>query len=256
MLRIGVIMIVDVRDKVIVITGSSRGIGREMVKRFAQEDAKVVINYLNSYEDALKLYKEITEHNKNCIMVKADVTKQSEVKLLCEETIKAFGQVDVLINNAGMCSDNLIPMMTERQWKQVIDVNLNSVFLCSRIFAKEMMKKRQGKVINITSLKGQLGSEGQTNYSASKAGIIGFTKALAKELGMFNISVNAVCPGFIVTDLNRHNSKKKAIAEKMSTLGVNGSLEDLLNFMIYISSEKFNYVSGRVFNVDSRIFLS
>lgn len=246
-------MIVDVRDKVIVITGSSRGIGREMVKRFAQENAKVVINYLNSYEEAFKLYKEIAEYNSNCIMLKADVTKQSEVKVLCKETIKAFGQVDVLINNAGMCSDNLIPMMTENQWKQVIDVNLNSVFLCSRIFAKEMMKKRQGKIINIASLKGQLGSEGQTNYSASKAGVIGFTKALAKELGRFSVSVNAVCPGFIRTDLNRNNKNKVNIAREMSALNEWNGLEDLLNFVVYVTSDKFKHVSGRVMNLDSRI---
>lgn len=246
-------MIVDVSNKVVVITGSSRGIGKEVTMRFAQEQAKVVINYLNSYKEALDLYEEIHEFNKDVILVKADVTKQNDVKILCYETIKAFGRVDVLINNAGMCSDNLIPLMTEEQWKQVIDVNLNSLFLCCRVFAKEMIKKHQGKIINIASIKGQLGSEGQTNYSASKAGVIGFTKALAKELGVFNISANAVCPGFVVTDLNRNNHKKREIAEEMSALEVGSSLEDLLSFLIYLSSQKMNSVSGRVFNIDSRI---
>lgn len=247
-------MNVNISNKVVVITGSSRGIGREMAKGFAQEHAKVVINYLNSYDEALKLYKEINENNKNCIMVKADITKQEDVKQLCKKTIDAFGCIDVLVNNAGICSDNLTPLMTELQWRKVIDLNLNSVFLCSRIFAKEMMKRKEGKIVNIASFKGQVGSEGQANYSASKAGIIGFTKALAKELGRFNISVNAVCPGFIVTDLNKHNTMKRVIAEEMSVLGVGDNLMNLLNFIIYISSGKFNAVSGQVFNIDSRIW--
>ena len=184
-------MIVDISNKVVVITGSSRGIGSDMAKRFAKENAKVVINYFNSYENAKNTYNEILVYNKNCIMVRADVTKQEDVKRLCAKTIEAFGQVDVLINNAGICSDNILPMMTEKQWNDVININLTGIFLCSKIFAKEMIKKRQGRILNIASLKGQIG-EGQTNYSASKAGVIGFTKALAKELGRFNISVNAI----------------------------------------------------------------
>lgn len=246
-------MNIDIRGKTIVITGSSRGIGREMVIRFASEGANVVINYLNSHDMALELYKEIRAYNPNCIMVKADVTKQDQVNNLCSETIKKFGSVDVLINNAGICSDNLIALMTEKQWKQVIDTNLNSVFLCSRVFSKEMIKRRKGKIINIASLKGQIGSEGQTNYCASKAGIIGFTKALAKELGRFCISVNAVCPGFIITDLNRHSGNKKNAAQNMSVLNIDGCLDNLLDFIIYISSEKFGLVSGQVFNIDSRL---
>ncbi|MCX7923060.1 MAG: 3-oxoacyl-ACP reductase FabG [Clostridia bacterium] len=247
-------MNISVEGKSIVITGSSRGIGRNMAVKLAKEGAKIVINYLNSRDKALELYEEIINYNKDCLLVKADVTKQEDVKKLCVETIKGFGQVDVLINNAGICSDNLIQLMTERQWKEVINVNLNSMFLCSRFFSKEMIPRRQGKIINISSLKGQLGSEGQTNYSASKAGVIGFTKALAKELGRFNISVNAVCPGFIVTDLNRHNESKKHAAQKMSVLDIDNSMEELLNFILYISSNAFRYVSGQVFNIDSRLF--
>lgn len=246
-------MNIDISNKVVVITGSSRGIGKEMAKKLAEEKAKVVINYSKSDDDALLLFTKLTEVNQNCLLVKADVTKQNEAQRLCKETIKAYGQVNVLINNAGMCSDNLLPIMTEKQWKQVLNVNLNSVFLCSRYFSKEMIKQKQGKILNIASLKGQLGCEGQTNYCASKAGVIGFTKALAKELGRYDISVNAICPGFIVTDLNRKNKEKREIAEKMSVLSSQKTLDDLLNFMIYISSDNFNSVSGRVFNIDSRI---
>ena len=246
-------MNIDISGKVMVITGSSRGIGKEMAKKFAEENAKVVINYSKSDDDALQLYAQLTKSNQSCLLVKADVTKQNEAQRLCKETIKAFGQVDVLINNVGMCSDNLLPVMTEKQWKQVLNTNLNSVFFCSRYFAKEMIKQKKGKILNIASLKGQLGCEGQTNYCASKAGVIGFTKALAKELGRYNISVNAICPGFIVTDLNRKSIEKKEIAEKMSIIPSQSTLDDLLDFMVYISSDKFNSVSGRVFNIDSRL---
>lgn len=246
-------MKVDVSNKVIVITGSSRGIGKELAKAFAKEQSKVVINYLHSENEALQLYDEILVYNPNCIKVKADVTKQEDVLKLYYETISAFKKVDVLINNAGICLDNPIQLMDEKQWRMVLDVNLTGAYLCSRAFSKAMIYQQNGKIINIASLKGQEGSEGQVNYCASKAGLIGFTKSLAKELGKFNISVNAVCPGFIVTDLNRHNEKKQIAAEQRSVLKMHSILDDLLNFIIYISSDKFTGVSGRVFNLDSRI---
>lgn len=246
-------MIVDVSGKVIVITGSSKGIGKELVKAFAKEQSKVVINYLHSENEALQLHDEILVYNLNCIKVKADVTKQEDILKLYHETISAFKKVDVLINNAGICDDNPIQLMPENQWRKVLDVNLTGAYLCSRVFSKAMIHQQNGKIINIASLKGQEGSAGQVNYSASKAGLIGFTKSLAKDLGKFNISVNAVCPGFVVTDLNRHNEEKKVKADQRSVLKMHSILDDLLNYIIYISSDKFIGVSGRVFNLDSRI---
>jgi 3-oxoacyl-[acyl-carrier protein] reductase len=246
-------MIVDVKEKVVVITGSSRGIGKKVARRFAEENAKVVINYLNSFDEPKTLYDDIARYNKNCIIVKADVTDKQQVEEMYRKTIDAFGTVDILINNAGICSDNLLFFMSDKQWKDVINVNLNSVFLCSKIFSREMVKKNSGKIINIASLKGQLGSGGQSNYSASKAGIIGFTKALAKELGIFNVSVNAICPGYITTSLNRNNVVKRVCAEQESVMQIDRNINELLDFIIYISSDKFNYVTGRVFNIDSRI---
>jgi 3-oxoacyl-[acyl-carrier protein] reductase len=244
---------VDISGKVVVITGSSRGIGKELVKVFAKENASVVINYYNSEIEAKELYEQVTKINSNCLLIKADVTKASEVSLLYHETVKKFGRVDVLINNAGICDDNLIQVMTLEQWSKVLDVNLTGTFLCSREFSKIMIRQKCGKIINIASLKGQEGCEGQVNYSASKAGIIGFTKSLAKELGKYNIAVNVLCPGFIVTDLNRHNSHKKEVAKKKSILNIDDSLSDLLRFIIYISSDCFIGISGRVFNLDSRL---
>lgn len=246
-------MNVDVSEKVIVITGASRGIGKEIALAFAKENASVVINYFQSEDAARKLLDEIREYNSKCIKVKADVSKMHEVIRLYDVTYRKFGKVDVLINNAGICEDNFISLMTENEWKKVIDINLTGAFLCSREFSRLMMVQEKGKIINIASVKGQEGCEGQVNYSASKAGLIGFTKALAKEVGKYNISVNAVCPGFIETDLNRSNKMKKEIAQRKSLLSCNYAMEDLVNFIVYISSEKLRGVSGRVFNLDSRL---
>ncbi|MDD4698893.1 MAG: 3-oxoacyl-ACP reductase FabG [Oscillospiraceae bacterium] len=245
-------MNIDLRDKVVVVTGSSKGIGKELIKAFAKEGSQIVINYFQSEEAANQLYNQIIKHNKKCIRIKADVTNQADVDHLCSETISTFGRIDVLVNNAGICDDNLIQLMPEEQWRRVIDVNLTGTFLCCRAFSKIMIRQGFGSIINISSLKGQGGCEGQTNYSASKAGLIGFTKSLAKELGMYNISVNALCPGFIVTDLNRHNDEKRKIAMEKSLMSIDNSLHDLLNFILFLSSDRLLGVSGQVFNIDSR----
>lgn len=247
------VMNVNVSGIVVVITGASRGIGRALAIEFAKEQAYVVVNYNRSYLEAEKLMHEINAYNKNCLFVQADITKQEDVIRLCDETMKKFGKVDVLINNAGICEDNLIYLMSREEWQKVIDTNLTGAFLCSRTFSKIMIRQKKGKIINISSLQGQEGSVGQVNYSASKAGLIGFSKALAKELGCFNISVNTICPGFIVTDLNRHNIGKKEFATKKSVLQMSFALENVINFTIFLSWAEIDGISGRVFNLDSRI---
>ena len=246
-------MNVNLSKLVVVITGASRGIGRALAIAFAKEQAYVVINYNRSCIEAEELKDEINIYNKNCLFVQADITRKEDVSKLYTETMQKFGKVDVLINNAGICEDNLIQLMSEKQWQKVIDTNLTGVFLCSRAFSKAMIHQKKGKIINISSIKGQEGSPGQVNYSATKAGIIGFSKALAKELGYFNIGVNTICPGFIVTDLNRHNMEKKRIAENRSALKIHSALENLINFTIFLAWEKTDGISGQVFNLDSRI---
>lgn len=243
----------DISNKVVVITGSSRGIGSELALAFAKERAIVVINYCHSKEKAKGVYKQVLKYSTNSIMICADVTNPYDVATMCCKVVEKFGRVDILINNAGICDDNLIHMMSLCQWKKVIDVNLTGTFLCCKEFSKIMINQCVGKIINIASIKGQNGSVGQVNYSASKAGVIGLTKALAKELGQFNISVNAVCPGFIVTDLNRYNAKKIEIAKKKSLLSFDNALKELIDFIIYASSDSFSQVSGRIFNIDSRM---
>ena len=246
-------MVVNVSNKVVVITGSSKGIGKSLALAFAKEQAKVVINYFQSETEAQQLNDDISKYNNDCMLIKADVTKPSDVSGMYHEVVNKYGCVDLLINNAGVCDDNLIQMMPLEQWQKVIDVNLTGTFLCCREFSKIMIKQKYGKIINIASLKGQEGSAGQVNYTASKAGIISLTKSLAKELGQYNIAVNAVCPGFVVTDLNRHDDTKKSKAENRSLLSIDYGLHDTINFLIFMSSSMFSGISGRVFNLDSRL---
>lgn len=240
-------------NKVVVITGASRGLGRELAIGFAKENAKVVINYLNSEDCAKELLKEIESYNDNCMIIRADVTNSNDVRNMYQTVIRIYGKVDVLINNAGITSDHFVNIMNATQWNNVINTNLTSVFLCSRCFSKSMIKSNSGKIVNISSIKGQLGSEGQSNYAASKAGVIAFTKSMAKELGKKGISVNAICPGFIVTDLNYKSTSKKEIAKRMSAMSLENGLIDFVNFTLFIASDNMQGVSGQVFNIDSRI---
>ncbi|KAA6470409.1 SDR family NAD(P)-dependent oxidoreductase [Bacillus cereus] len=240
--------------KVIVITGASKGIGRKLAIHLAQSGAKIVLNYNNSNSSEIEEYLRINNiHEEQFLLVQGDISKFAEVKTLYERAVKAFGKIDVLINNAGICNDNLITSMTEQQWNQVVDTNLTGTFNCCKIFVNHMINNEIGKIINIASLQGQIGSEGQINYSTSKAGLIGFTKSLAKEVGKHNISVNAVCPGMIVTDLNRNNVNKLEKSLNKSVMCMDNVLEDLLNFILFLSSDLLTCVSGRVFNIDSRI---
>ena len=213
-------MRIDVSKKVIVITGASKGIGASLAWKFAKEQAYVVINYFHSESQAIELYKKICQFNSNCILVKADVTKPEEVRTLYKRTINRYGKIDTLINNTGICDDNLVQLMTIKQWNRVINTNLNGTFLCSREFSKTMIRQKQGKIINIASLKGQEGCIGQANYASSKAGIIALTKTMAKELGKYNIAVNAFCPGFIITDLNKDNKIKIIKSKQTNVLAI------------------------------------
>jgi 3-oxoacyl-[acyl-carrier protein] reductase len=243
----------ELAHKVIVITGSSRGLGKALALKFAKAGASVVVNYCKSKDSATSLLKEIEEFNVKCMMIYADVTVDADVKNMYHKVIGKYGKVDVLINNAGTNNDDYVNLMSEKKWNDVVATNLTSVFLCSRYFSKSMIRRKNGKIINIASLKGQLGSEGQANYAASKAGIIGFSKSLAKEIGKEGISVNVICPGYIRTDLNSKNKNKREIAVRMSAMDVEYGLQDFINMTMFLASDLLNGVSGQVYNVDSRI---
>ena len=246
-------MNIDIKNKVVVITGSSKGIGCKLAKAFAAEKAIVVITYCNSKNDAKNTYNEVIRDSPHSLLIKMDVRKTQNVSAMCREVVRKFGKIDILINCAGICDDNLVQMMSLEQWQTVIDVNLTGTFLCCNEISKSMIKHKEGKIINIASLKGQVGSPGQVNYASSKAGVIALTKTLAKEFAEYNISVNAICPGFIVTDLNRNDIKKKEEAKKQSLLSIEYALDDLINFILFFSSKKISGISGRVFNLDSRV---
>ena len=246
-------MKIKLNDKVVVITGGTRGIGKSMVKAFAKEGAKVIINYNISEELAKELLEDINSYNTNCMIIKADVSLPSEVMNMYKLVITKYGKIDVLINNAGICDDNLIQMMPLKQWDRVIRTNLTGTYLCCREFSKAMIRRKQGKIINIASYKGMHGCVGQANYSASKAGIIGVTRTLAQEFSQYNISVNAVCPGFVLTDLNKGNKDKREKAKESSLLSIQHNLEDLVSLVLFLSSDYINCISGQVINVDSRI---
>lgn len=243
----------DYSDQVILITGASKGIGRSLAKEFALQRAYVIANYFTSEIEARSLKKWSEKNKLNLELFKADVREEKEVKTMYHTLKHQYGGIDILINNAGICDDNRVTMMSFSQWENVIETNLTAVFLCSKYFSRTMILNRKGKILNIASIKGQEGMVGQCNYSASKAGVIALTKTLAKELCNFGIAVNAICPGYMVTDLNRDNESKKKIAKEKSLLGIEYSESDLLAVTNLLLSKSCNGISGRVFNVDSRI---
>lgn len=246
-------MEVSLKDKVIIVTGSTKGIGKALAESFMENGAIVVVNYHKDDRQAETMCQSKPMALSNAIIIKADVSKEKEVIRLCNAAKEKFGKIDVLINNVGICRDSDIINMSTSQWNDVLTVNLTSAFICTKYVANEMITQNYGKIINVASLKGIIGCEKQINYSASKAGMIGFTKSLAKELGKYNISVNAICPGYIETDLNRNITEKKFDAKRRSTLEYKYALNDLVAFTTVLCSDEINGVSGQVFNIDSRI---
>ncbi len=243
----------DLTDKVAVITGSSRGIGASIALKMARDGANIVLNY---HSDSSKKYiddliEKIKGFNREVIAIQADVSKMDEAKKLINEALDKFSKIDILVNNAGINSDNLLLRMSEDDWDKVMDVNLKGVFNCTKTAIKSMMKKRQGKIINLTSVVGIKGNAGQANYSASKAGVIGFTKSVARELAGRNITANAVAPGFITTDMTDEipeDAKEDLINEiPLSRLGKG---EDVAELVSFLASDRADYITGQVINVD------
>jgi|YelNatPaOPRAMG01_1025707.scaffolds.fasta_scaffold74595_2 3-oxoacyl-[acyl-carrier protein] reductase len=240
--------------KVALVTGSSRGIGKAIARTFAINGAKVLINYASNDEAAKKFKDELL--NMGCIVeiFKAAVDKESEVKTLFEKLDSFAGRIDILVNNAGITRDALILRMTESQWDDVMDVNLKAAFLCSKEAAKRMLKQKSGRIINISSVVGQIGNSGQANYSASKSGLFGLTKSLAKELGSRGILVNSIAPGYIVTDMTSGLSddiKSKLLSS--IALGRLGSPEDVADAALWLGSCA-PYVTGQIISVNGGMF--
>ncbi len=247
---------IDLAGNVAIVTGSSRGIGAAIAVVLAQLGAKVVINHRDSAETAEGVQQTITNLGGEAIVVQADVSQFADAQRLVKETIAAFGQVDILVNNAGTTRDKLIMTMKEEDWDIVLRTNLTSAYNCVKAAIRPMMKKRYGRIINITSVVGLAGQAGQSNYAASKAGLIGFTKSVAKEVGSRNITVNAIAPGFIPTALTNvlpQESVDAAIAD--TPLGRLGEPEDIAYAVAFLASDKASFITGQVLSVDGGLIM-
>ena len=237
--------------KIVLITGGSRGIGKETAKVYAENGYDVAINYVSEKTDVEGIKKEFQDMGVKCLMIKADVSNEEEVNNMVEKVISEFGKIDVLVNNAGITKDTLLMRMSKEDFDKVIDINLKGTFLVTKAVSKYMMKKRCGYIINLSSVVGVAGNSGQSNYSASKAGIIGFTKSIAKELASRNIRVNAVAPGFIETDMT--NVLKDEVKESIGNqipLKRMGTAREVAEVIYFLGTEKSSYITGQVINID------
>lgn len=242
---------VDLTDRVAVVTGSSRGIGRAIAVKLAGLGAKVVVNYNSSEDAANEVVEQIAAEGGEAVAVKADVKDAEQAKQLIDTALDKFGRLDILVNNVGITRDTLLMRMKEEDWDIVMETNLKGTFNCTKVAQRPMIRQRYGRIINITSVSGIAGQVGQANYSASKAGLIGFTKAMARELGVRNISVNAVAPGYVPTDQTADLPQELVdYILGMTPMRRPGTAEEIANAVAFLASEEASYVSGQVLGVD------
>ena len=244
------------KGKCALVTGASRGIGKAIALKLASLGANLVLNYRSSEAEALEVEKQIKEMGVEAITVRGDISKLEDVENIVNAAKDKFGAIDIMVNNAGITKDNLIIRMKEEDFDKVIDVNLKGVFNCLKVITPIMIKQRHGKIINLSSVVGISGNASQVNYSASKAGVIGMTKSLAKEIGSRGINVNAVAPGFIETDMTGELSEKvKEEYKKNIPLRRTGKPEDVANVVAFLASESSDYVTGQVIHVDGGMLM-
>ncbi len=243
-------------NKVALITGASRGIGKQIAITLAKEGYDISLNCRKQNEEVLKIKEEIENNNVKCLVVEGDVSNFEDAEKITKQTIDQFGQIDVLVNNAGITKDMLLLRMKEEDFKSVIDVNLCGTFNMTKNVSSYMMKARCGRIINLASVVGISGNAGQSNYASSKAGIIGFTKSLAKELASRNILVNAIAPGFIKTDMTNvlKDDVKDKILEQIP-LRREGTAEDVANVVKFLASSDSSYITGQVINIDGGMLM-
>lgn len=250
-------MSLSLENKVAVVTGASRGIGRAIALEFAKRGAKVIVNYAKDAEGAQAAVEAIVAAGGQAKAVQADVADFKAAEGLIKACVEAYGTIDILVNNAGTTRDMIIMMMPEADWDVVIQTNLKSAFNCSKAAVKTMLRKRTGRIINISSVSGVADNAGQTNYSASKAGLLGFTKALAREVAARNITVNAVAPGFVPTTLtNDLSAEIKDATLKTIPLGRWGTAEEIAYATAFLASEEAAYITGQTLNVDGGMVMS
>lgn len=243
-------------DKVALITGATRGIGKQIALTLAEAGYNIAVNYRTLNDSVNEVKKEIETFNVNCLPVQGDVSNYEDCQNMAKEVMDKFGRIDVLVNNAGITKDTLLLRMKEEDFRQVIDVNLVGTFNITKSVSQYMMKARSGRIISISSVVGISGNAGQSNYAASKAGIIGFTKSLAKELASRNILVNAVAPGFIKTDMtNVLNDDIKANILESIPLKREGTSKEVANVIKFLASDDSSYITGQVINIDGGMLM-
>ena len=239
----------DLSNKIAIVTGSGQGIGKAIALKLAEAGAAVVVN--SRSEAATAVAAEINGTGKKSTAILGDVSSAADVTRLIEQTLAAYGKVDILVNNAGITRDNLLIRMSDEEWDSVLNINLKSVFLCTRAVMRSMLKQRSGRIVNITSIAGIIGNPGQANYVSAKAGIIGFTRSIAKEVGSRGITVNAIAPGFIDTDMTKNipEKQRQGLASRIP-LGCFGTPGDIAEAVAFLASDGARYITGQVLSVD------
>jgi 3-oxoacyl-[acyl-carrier protein] reductase len=237
--------------KTALVTGASRGIGREIALELARQGANVAVNFAGSEAKANEVVDEIKALGRDAFSVQCDVSNSEQVTAMIKDTIDRFGKLDILVNNAGITKDNLLMRMKEEEWDDVININLKGVFLCTKAVTRQMMKQRYGRIINVASIVGVSGNPGQANYVAAKAGVIGLTKTTAKELSSRNITVNAIAPGFITTDMtDKLTEEVKAEMLKQIPLARFGEPKDIAKVTAFLASDDSSYMTGQTLHID------
>lgn len=241
------------KGKVALVTGSSRGVGRAIALAYAREGASVVINYTANQAAGEEVITAIKEMGEKAVLVKADVSKTADAEALVQKGIDEFGGIDILVNNAGLSRPAMLLKMTEDQWDQVVDIHLKGAFLCSQFAARHMKEQNKGKIINVTSVAGIVGTVGQINYSAAKGGLLSFTKSAARELARYNVCVNVICLGIVATDMTekiRTDEKLKEIYMNRILLKRFAEPDDISPAFVFLSSDESDYITGQLLCVD------
>ncbi len=238
-------------EKTALVTGASRGIGREIALELARQGANVVVNYAGSEAKAHEVVEEIKGLGREAIAIQCDVSNGESVTAMVKQTVDHFGKIDILVNNAGITRDNLLMRMKEDEWDDVMNINLKGVFLCTKAVTRQMMKQRNGRIINISSVVGVSGNPGQANYVAAKAGVIGLTKTSAKELASRGITVNAIAPGFITTEMTDQLTEDiQNEMLKMIPLAQFGEPKDIAHSVVFLASDDSRYITGQTIHVN------
>ena len=245
----------NLEGKVALVTGASRGIGKAIAITLASHKACVIGNYANNQEEALHTLDELKKYNPQSMMLKFDVSSQEQVEKALANIKEQLGTIDILVNNAGITKDNLLLRFKEEDYEQQMNINLKGAFLCSKFVIRDMIKKNYGKIINISSVVGEMGNAGQCIYAASKAGLIGFSKSLAKEVASKNITVNAVTPGYIETDMTKDILQKSDLVLQAIPMHRTGKACDIAYAVAFLASSQADYITGQVLSVNGGLYM-